>query len=256
VASLETKFFEKTGFLWIFYDDGEYNMMKNLALTLSTMIFILSSGTSHSFDLFDPNRGKSPPQPVIQKPSKRLPTPFKQSSKPPPRPTPSKLKPQKDFTLLGTIRIGDKRTVILKGPDNKEISQRFKNNERTAIKNYDGYYLLSVKARQIQIEYPEVAPCRKDNEKKGLVCDDDGIATLTLKQRKALPPKKKQTQPPKTTKTAAQKRAEARKKREEARKKRKKAPKDFKRKVIKDEDVPPGMRVVHTPFGDRLVPIK
>ncbi|HID99598.1 MAG TPA: hypothetical protein EYP59_04825, partial [Thiotrichaceae bacterium] len=38
--------------------------------------------------------------------------------------------------------------------------------------------------------------------------------------------------------------------------KRKELYKNFQKRVIKDEDVPPGMRVVRTPFGDRLVPIK
>ncbi|OQW91363.1 MAG: hypothetical protein BWK78_04870, partial [Thiotrichaceae bacterium IS1] len=32
--------------------------------------------------------------------------------------------------------------------------------------------------------------------------------------------------------------------------------KNFQRQFIRDEDVPPGMRIVHTPFGDRLVPNK
>ncbi|MCK5521802.1 MAG: hypothetical protein KAI83_01595 [Thiomargarita sp.] len=39
-------------------------------------------------------------------------------------------------------------------------------------------------------------------------------------------------------------------------KKRKQQFQGFKRKVIKDEDVPPCMRVVRTLFGDRLVPKK
>jgi hypothetical protein len=216
------------------------------------LVLILSTGICYGFDdfdIFDSERGKPPPEPVVEKPSKPLPTPFKQSSKPPSRPTPPKieLKPQKDFTLQGTSRIGEKRTVILKGPDNKEFVQRFENNRRTPIKDYEGYYLLSVGAREIQIEYPEDAPCREPNEQKGVLCDDERIATLSLTRRKALPPAKK----PKPTKKSsdAERREQARKRREERRKK-------FQRKVIKDEDVPPGMRVVHTPFGDRLVPIK
>jgi len=217
----------------------------NLALTL---ILIFLSGSSYGFDLFDPDRGKPPPEPVVQKPPKTLPVPFRQSTKAPSRPTRSKTaskKPQKDFTLQGTSRIGDKRAAILKGPDNKEFIQRFENNRRTAIEGYEGYYLLSVKAREIQIEYPEDAPCRTSNEKKGVKCDEgEMFAILTLTQGKALPPSRPpaKSRPPKK-RANVPKRGDQRKK-------------QFKRKVIKDDDVPPGMRVVHTPFGDRLVPIK
>jgi len=219
-------------------------MRINLALAL---VLIFLSGSCYGFDLFDPDRGKPPPEPVVQKPPKDLPIPFRQSTKAPSRPTPSKTasKPQKDFTLQGTSRIGDKRVAILKGPDNKEFLQRFENNQRTAIEGYEGYYLLSVKAREIQIEYPEDAPCRTSNEKKGVKCDDgERFAILSLTQGKALPP----SRPPVRSKPP-QKRANAPKRGDQRKK-------QFKRKVIKDDEVPPGMRVVHTPFGDRLVPIK
>ncbi|KHD11249.2 hypothetical protein PN36_00150 [Candidatus Thiomargarita nelsonii] len=217
----------------------------NLAVTL---ILIFLSGNSYGFDLFDPDRGKPPPAPVVQKPPKTLPVPFRQSTKPPSRPTRSKTaskKPQKDFTLQGTSRIGDKRVAILKGPDNKEFLQRFKNNRRTAIEGYEGYYLLSVKGREIQIEYPEDAPCRTSNEKKGVKCDDgEMFAILTLTQGRALPPSRPSVRqkPPKGG--------------ENARKGGNQRKTKFNRKVIEEHEVPPGMRVVHTPFGDRLVPIK
>jgi hypothetical protein len=48
--------------------------------------------------------------------------------------------------------------------------------------------------------------------------------------------------------------AEERKRQEEELKKRQELYKNFQKQVIKDEDVPPGMRVVRTPFGDRLIP--
>ncbi|MDM8566094.1 hypothetical protein QUF74_10625 [Candidatus Halobeggiatoa sp. HSG11] len=228
------------------------------------LVMILYASNVLAFDLFNPDRGKPPPP----KPSdittnslgtKKLQTPFtaKTSVKPNRNKKPKKLLPQKDFSLKGTSIIGSKRAAILIAPDKKEFIQYFKDNKRTPInlEKFKGYFLLKVEAREAEIEYPENAPCRKDREKAGVKCIEKTngltIAALSLKQRKALKAPKPRTIPkPPVTK------AERNKKREKDIEKRKEIYKNFKRKVIKDEDVPPGMRVVRTPFGDRLVPIK
>lgn len=150
-----------------------------------------------------------------------------------------RLKRQRDFVLLGTSRIGSRRAVVLKAPNNKQFVLYFEDNVVTEIKDYKGYYLLSVEPREIVIEYPEDAPCRKSNGAKGIICneqDEGRTALLSLERNKivaAAPSSKRQTAT--TTEKPKSK---------------------FKRKVIKEEDVPPGMRVVHTPFGDRLIPVK
>jgi len=218
-------------------------MRKNLTLTL---VLIFLSGSCYGFDVFDQNRGKPPPPdrpvPVVKKPPPKD-TPFKKSRKRPSRPVRSQ--PQRDFTLRGTSRIGKKRTAILKGPDNKDLVQRFENNQRTPIEGYEGYYLLGVKAREVQIEYPKGAPCRKSNEQKGIECDGE-IAILSLVQGRALPPRRSaRSRPPSRPPTSRSARnrfpgPQSRNRPE--------------RKVIPPSEVPPGMRVVHTPFGDRLVP--
>jgi hypothetical protein len=218
------------------------------------MFFLISN--AYGFDLFDPDRGKKRQLPKTTTSvgiKSKLSNPFVGARKlPSPRTKPvtkQKIRPQKDFFLQGTSLIGDKRAVVLKGPGNKEFVQYFKNNTRTPIKidGYSDYYLLSVEAREIQIEYPADSPCRKSYDKKGHECIDEGkIAKLSLTPGKALPPKRPKpavTPKPKKTKKSD-------------RKKRRQLYKNFKRKIIKDEDVPPGMRVVRTPFGDRLVPVK
>jgi hypothetical protein len=154
-----------------------------------------------------------------------------------------RLKRQRDFVLQGTSRIGNRRAVVLKAPNNKQFIQYFEDNVVTEIKDYEGYYLLSVKPREIVIEYPEDAPCRKSNEAKGIICneaDEGRTALLSLEKRKIVTSSSSnKPSTTTTTKTTTEK------------------PKTkFKRKVIKPEDVPPGMRVVHTPFGDRLIPVK
>jgi hypothetical protein len=228
-------------------------IMKRIIFTLA--VFLLSNPIL-AFDLFNPERGK-PPAPVRKAP--QFPSRF-QPAVPPkrtiPAPPPKKLLPQKDFTLLGTSRIGKKRTVILRGPDRNEFILRFK-NKRTPIKKYKGYYLLKVEARDILIEYPEDAPCRRSNEKKGIICSaDQKTATVSLKRGKAItplataprktpsmpPPFTRQTQPPMAPRPNRHPPQEG----------YKMPPKT----KIKPENVPPGMRLIHTPFGDRLMPIK
>jgi len=233
--------------------------MKYILTILTIAVFgLFGEVKATGFDLFEPDRGKAPPPKVAPtSPSsnskssleKPLTNPFLTARFiPSPRPRkPKKFRPQKDFSLVGTSKIGDKHAVVLKGPDNKEFIQRFEDNAPTYIKGYDQYILVSVKPREIQIEYPEDSPCRKDNPKKALTCSvDKKMATLKLGRLKALPPPK----PVRPKRTAASK------KRAAERKKRQKLYKNFKKQVIKDKDVPPGMRVVRTPFGDRLVPKK
>jgi len=226
-------------------------MNRQILLLIS---FFAVSSNSYGFDLFDPDRGKPPPPPpkTIKPPPspKSLPNPFSQSRATSPRKKFSRKKPrppQKDFSLKGTSLIGSKRAAILKGPDGKEFVQFLKDNKRTPIKNYANYHLLKVEPGLVRIEYPTESPCEKSNDKKGLKCDN-GAAILSLMSQKALPPRKL-PQPATTPKPATNKN-------EAETNKRRKAYQGFKKRVIKDEDVPPGMRVIRTPFGDRLVPIK
>jgi len=236
----------------------------------STTLALFLCANAQSFDLFNPDRGKkrSPPSPPksvsMRVPKGPLSNPFVGSHKlPSPRKRPperkKRLPPQKDLELRGTSRIGDKRAVVLRGPDNKDFIQYFRSKDKittpggqlgVGIKEpYQDYYLLSIEARKIEIEYPAESPCRKSNDEKGLTCNEGGqTATLRLTHGKALPPRKPPATPKKPP-TAAEKR-------EENQKKRREIYQNFKKQVIKDEEVPAGMRVIRTPFGDRLVPLK
>lgn len=216
-----------------------------MKLIIFTLTVFLISNPIFAFDLFNPERGKRSSAFVkkpLKFPNRFKPKPLKRTLPIPPR---KKWLPQKNFTLLGTSRIGNKRSVILKGPDGKDFILRFQ-NKRTPIKDYKGYYLLKVEAQNILIEYPEDAPCRKSNEKKGIICSaDQKTATVSLKRGKAITPIVK---PQQTPSLAVKPRIQ--------RPKRYTDYKKFRKKVIKPENVPPGMRILHTPFGDRLVPIK
>jgi len=179
--------------------------------------------------------------------------------------------------------------VILQAPDGKQYNQRVTDRtQRTpiTIEGYKDYALLEVKSREIKIEYPENAPCRNSNP-KGVTCttEDSGKTakvTLALGTPIAAPPPPpppvnpfmpqpmpqaavpNPNAPPQAGAPPAahnpflgpgrELTPEEAKQREEEFKKRQQVYSQFQRTVIKDEDVPPGMRVVRTPFGDRLVP--
>jgi hypothetical protein len=254
-------------------------------LSLALLLILLPT-LGHAFDLFDPDRGKPPPPPVTPvAPSIPTATAVTPPPPPPPPPPPKPLLPQRDLLLHGVSQIGDKVNVILQTPDGKQFSQRIANRtQRTAVdlEGYRDYALLEVRARDVKMEYPENAPCRTPN--KGVKCttEDSGktaVVSLELANPIAAPPPPQPqinpfmpqptapappNAPPQAGATpnannpflgpGRELTPEEVKQREEEFKKRQQVYSQFQRTVIKDADVPPGMRVVRTPFGDRLVP--
>ncbi len=249
---------------------------------LSSFLFSSLSHGQEDFDLFNPDRGKPPAPPPAPAPKTPPANPFAPPTppKPPePPPPPKPQPPQKDFTLRGTSIIGDHRAAMLQAPDGKEIIQYLEDNKPTLIKDYKEFTLLTVEGRKVTIKYPDDSPCRTPSPEKKLQCSaDQKTATLELMVLGALPPQPPMmppqppppqptamTPPPQNPPTpfnpfaaAVQQQQnlspEEQKRRQEEQQRRAELYKNFKRQVIKDEDVPPGMRVIHTPFGDRLVP--
>ncbi|OQW94484.1 MAG: hypothetical protein BWK79_05735, partial [Beggiatoa sp. IS2] len=261
---------------------------RTLKILLTTYLIGYTISAFGEFDLFEANRG----QPKVVAPPTPPPQVFKPPTPPPvATPPPQPLKPpppQQDFSLRGTSRIGKNLSAVLQAPDGKQIVQRL-DGQRTEVKGYAGYFLVQVNAREIQIEYPKESPCQNDNEPKGVYCSKDKkTATLKLPRLNALaappPPKAPpvvvqnqpnnpfqpqpgqpqpgQAQPAQQTpfgpmpfgQPQRQLTPEEIKERQEKFEQRKELYKNFKKQEIKDEDVPPGMRVVRTPFGDRLIP--
>ncbi len=235
------------------------------------LIFIFCQTVSaEGFDLFDEDRNKpktpptpqsdpKPPAPPVNlNPFQNLPTPKPQVQ----------VLPQKDFELKGISQIGKRYIVFLEAPNNKIIKVDMEDKIRTAVNNgFPDYYLIRLTERKVKVDYPENAPCLRPNPQKGIKCSNAGkSAILEFTVGKAInpPPESAVSQNPPSTVNpflaAMQKNQqlseEEQRKREEALEKRRELYKNFKRQVIKDEDVPEGMRVVRTPFGDRLVPDK
>ncbi len=230
--------------------------MKNVQLSLLFIaIACLSLGTQANefnpdqFDLFNADRGKPkkvipPPPPPSENPfldaAKRKPVPPKRNVPPP---------PQKDFTLRGISIIGSRKSVILQAVDGKQYLRRWLTKGPTPISGiagYEDYAILKIEPKEVLIRYPKKSPCRRSNDKVGITCKSDGNAILGFMHRNPIVQAK--PTPLQKSSPASTEKAEAKKA------KLKEVYKNFKRKVIKDEDVPPGMRVVRTPFGDRLVP--
>lgn len=233
--------------------------------TVLLIFLIMFSADSYSFDLFDKDRGKPPAPPPKPEPSKPVNPFFNQPKPPPPKPKPPPMQPQQDFSLKGIMRIGNKDIVVLEAPNGDVLRQEV-GDKRIQLEGYVDYYLMPLKnEREVVLKYPNNAPCRNNNQAKSVRCMEGGEkAELGFKfgnPIKRPPPQQAQANDNKPTNPflfAAKKHQELseeeKKRREEALKRRQELYKNFKRQVIKEEDVPPGMRVVRTPFGDRLVP--
>jgi hypothetical protein len=232
-----------------------------------------------SFDLFDAERGKEKPPPLPAQPPVEIKPPVT-----PPKPA-LPAPPQKDFTLEGTSRIGARVSAMLVAPDGKKVMQTLRDNQATPIKGYEEFKLLSVDARQVEVLYPENSPCRASNLQRGIQCGSDGkSATLNLLNARALPPSAPPPVPIQPGQPAPMDNpfaAALQQANQQANQQAGQPPgalnpfapqpspvgmtgnpplapgqaqPDFRPQRIRDEDVPPGMKVIRTPFGDRLVP--
>ena len=161
------------------------------------------------------------------------------------------------LTLIGISRIGDTYSVILKDAKDKSISLRTAPDViNVVVTGYPGYSISEISAAGVNLSYPENSSCG-ESLAKGVKCLDDRVARLTLAKMEPL-------------QIAVGNEAESTLANEddaevpinpfEAIARRSRDPESdttedqqFRPRRINPEDVPPGMRVVSTPFGDRLV---
>ena len=168
-----------------------------------------------------------------------------------------------EFTLLGTSRIGGSYSAILRHSSGDSVLVRSQGNTATAIEGHAGYSVLSVGAGKLSLRYPVSVPCI-DDVLQGVRCAaGPNTAELALGTSSPLsrpvPSATLEQQSGSTEFPTAQSinpfeaiiaaQADGNDPAEEdgGRADR------FVPKRISPEDVPPGMRVVATPFGDRLV---
>jgi hypothetical protein len=171
-----------------------------------------------------------------------------------------------EFTLLGTSRIGDKYSVIIQHKGGKAIVVKVGPGASASIPEHGGYSIVTVAAGTVSIRYPNNTVCVEFSD-RGVSCNDSGdTADLTLAASKPVassnPSLALSTQSdgasggnPDTGPTdvvnpfAALREAQA----ENPADSSTSSGARFSPRRVAPEDVPPGMRVVSTPFGDRLV---
>ena len=166
-----------------------------------------------------------------------------------------------EFVLIGTSRIGSEYSVIIQHRGGDTLMVKAGPNSSTQIPGYNGYSILDVGSGSVSIRYPENAPCVEFRD-QGVSCDGAvNIASLSLANGEPLPGQEVETsladsrlgeatadEPPINPFEAlrAQQNNVSVSNRDGDNER-------FTPRRILPEDVPPGMRVVSTPFGDRLV---
>ena len=146
--------------------------------------------------------------------------------------------------------------------DEQVVQVEYQGGDSVPIPGYVGYRLVSVGSREVSISYPPSAPC-VNAEDQGVRCRSEGQGTLSL--RTAAPVVVASTEGQEAQAEGEQEAAEqnenpfaaalrAAAQNEAAANGRPRGNgQRFEPRRIPPDEVPPGMRVVRTPFGDRLV---
>lgn len=168
-----------------------------------------------------------------------------------------------EFSLMGTTRIGAKRSVLLLHKSDTPISLKVhsgvNNGAGTPIPKYETYALTGSANGEVMVQYPASRPCRA-SEAHGITCDAEANrAILALAAADPLPVRvtgevpevtAEESEPPPNPFEALRQRAANGQASDvvSAEDQRR-----FRPRRINADQVPDGMRVVSTPFGDRLV---
>lgn len=166
-----------------------------------------------------------------------------------------------EFTLVGTSRIGSDYSVIIKHRNGESIQINSKPNIEIEISGYPSYRLVEVGSGAISIRYPENVECHS-NIDLGVSCDEDihNLARLTLQNASPISSILGDSNGMASSGLNVSEEA-APVNPFEAIRARANNPdsntdnNNFRPRRIDPDEVPPGMRIVSTPFGDRLVEI-
>ena len=234
----------------------QINPRKLLQAPASAFCFVMllfaplaGSQEPSSFDLFEPVQANSSDRTSPGKDGR-----IQQSQS-----SPSSSEPV--FTLVGTSRIGDKTAITLRHVSGEKVRVRY-TGQPTNIAGHEGFYVSEVNGRQISIQHPSSSPCMVFVD-RGIGCDQTNntsrirltSATAILSNNEDIleseelsvdPSEQPRVNPFDVLRrssggTASDRSIEN--------------PRRFQPRRIDPAEVPPGMRIVSTPFGDRLVEI-
>ena len=165
-----------------------------------------------------------------------------------------------DFTLIGTSRIGDNYTVFLKDQEGITLVVNSSTSTSVPIPGHPSYQISETNAGSVLVRYPEDRPCI-ENLDRGIRCSAANTALITLTNADPLESQlniakmigntegisgsgnEGQEGEPVNPFAALLEQNTADNSETDG----------FVPRRIRAEDVPSGMRVVSTPFGDRLV---
>ena len=175
------------------------------------------------------------------------------------------------FTLVGTSRIGNAWKATLRTRTGETLVVEGTPDGRVPIPGHAGYHLTGVEGRRVAIDYPANAGCMEFND-RGVSCGSDNGGSLSLttaapvivqetdsngnggnaeRRSNGEVPSDGSAEEP-LNPFAAALRAAANQTPEDAANRRAEAQR-FQTRRIDPSEVPPGQRLVRTPFGDRLI---
>ena len=166
-----------------------------------------------------------------------------------------------EFTLIGTSRFGDNYSVFLRDREGDTIVVNSISGSNAFIPGHPSYELVEVNAARVSVRYPEEEPCVEVLE-RGIRCSAPDVAILTLANADPLESQLNITMEPDISESQGESQDENQEGSpvnpfaallEQNANTNSNETNDFVPRRIRAEDVPPGMRVVSTPFGDRLV---
>jgi hypothetical protein len=202
-----------------------------------------------------------------------------QQVRPDPRPTPNERagNGEPEFTLVGTSRIGNKHRAVLRTRSGELVTVQGGPESTVQIPGHAGYRVTSVQPREVSLAYPSGAACMS-YEDRGVSCSSASLASLSLTTAAPVqvaepvagtnPRGRAARLAEEALQAAAQEaggdgseatnpfaaalRAAANESAEDAASRRAEAQR-FQMRRIDPSQVPPGQRLVRTPFGDRLI---
>lgn len=170
-----------------------------------------------------------------------------------------------DFTLSGTSQIGNSHHVTLKHSSGNSVRVKVAKESIIQVPGYLAYSIIDFRPGLVNLRLPESSSC-VEFVALGVSCNSaDNIAILTLANGDPLPPSANQSSALRNTEAQEEDSGEITNEEpanpftaiREQREANGGAPGGnngrFTPRRISPDDVPAGMRVVSTPFGDRLV---
>ncbi|MDT8428132.1 MAG: hypothetical protein RQ757_05125 [Pseudomonadales bacterium] len=169
------------------------------------------------------------------------------------------------FTLIGSSRIGNRYRALLRTAGGETVALEGQPGSQVPVPGHEAFQVQGFGSGELSVVYPGDTPCVSFQD-QGLNCTDSRTATLSLTTAAPVVARQQangtelqqevdtaQPDAPGNPFAAALRRARNRDQSPEDVANARAAAQRFQGNRIAPEDVPEGMRVVRTPFGDRLV---